>query len=241
MSAPTPSFKLQPRTGFLVALLGYTLLARLTPYILGRFGLSLDPATTTYPWNFSPLPAVCLFGGAVFAERRWALFVPFAALLLGDVGIWALTGRIDWAFYPEQPVVYLSFAMLVGGGFLLRERQSSLFHNVPPVGRTVGGGFQLSGWRSVCSIAGMGLAGSVAFFVLTNFATWAAGSGGRYPHTLAGLADCYVQALPFFRNFLIGMAVFLPILFSPLALAEARGGFEPDEESLAAVDSFGTR
>jgi hypothetical protein len=39
---------------------------------------------------------------------------------------------------------------------------------------------------------------SVFFFIVTNFAVWAA--GGMYAHTWAGLIQCYNMALPFFRN-----------------------------------------
>jgi len=40
------------------------------------------------------------------------------------------------------------------------------------------------------------LSGSLVFFLLTNFA-WLAGSS-MYPHTLAGVMQCYVAAIPFY-------------------------------------------
>jgi hypothetical protein len=187
---------LRSRPGFLTALLLFTVGVRLLPYTLAHFGLKIDPAATVYPWNFSALPAICLFGGACFAERRWSFAIPLAALLVGDFGIWALTGRADWAFYPSQPVVYASYALIVVLGFALRHR------------------------RPAWAVGAMGLAGSVMFYLTTNFGVWLFGDGALYPHTPAGLLECYVAALPFFRNWLIGMAVFLPILFSPLAMAE---------------------
>ena len=49
------------------------------------------------------------------------------------------------------------------------------------------------------------LVASVGFFLVTNFGVWWLGDGGRmYPRTLEGLWTCYVAALPFFRNSLIG-------------------------------------
>ena len=46
---------------------------------------------------------------------------------------------------------------------------------------------------------------SVGFFLITNFGVWWLGDGGHmYPRTLEGLWACYVAALPFFRNSLIG-------------------------------------
>lgn len=186
---------MKPRVVPILVLLALSVAARLTPYLLSRLGVPIDPAGTAYPWNFSPILPLCIFGGAFYAQPRLAYSIPFAILLLGDLGIWALTGRFDWAFYPFQPVVYLAFAFVATTGFALRGRRT---------------------WRGV---AVAGLVSSTGFFVLTNFGVWAFGDGAIYPHTPAGLVDCYVRALPFFRNTLVSMAVFLPLLFSRVALA----------------------
>lgn len=53
--------------------------------------------------------------------------------------------------------------------------------------------------------------GSVIFFVVTNFAVWA--QSGMYPRTVVGLIDCYVLAIPFFRNTLVGDFVYSGIIF----------------------------
>jgi len=188
----------RPRTSLLLALLLLSVAVRLVPFVLARVGISIDPADTVYPWNFSPLLAASLFGGACLADRRLACLLPIASYLLGDLGIWLLSGQRDWAFYPYQPIVYLSLALVVATGFLVRTR------------------------RSMARIAGAGLLSAVAFFLITNLGVWIGGGGARYPLTAAGLVECYVQAIPFFRNSLIGMAVFLPLLFSRVGLAPAR-------------------
>ena len=185
---------MKPRRSVIVALFAVCVCVRLAPYVLARFGMSTDPESTTYPWNFSPILPLCLFAGAFFARAGAAYLVPLAALLLGDLGILALTGRADWAFYAGQPLVYLSLALVATTGFALREG------------------------RSWTRIAGVGLGSSVGFFLITNFGVWAFGDGLLYPKTLSGLVDCYVRAIPFFRNTLISMAVFLPLLFSRVAL-----------------------
>ncbi|MFY9484086.1 MAG: DUF6580 family putative transport protein [Patescibacteria group bacterium] len=46
------------------------------------------------------------------------------------------------------------------------------------------------------------LGASVFFFLLTNAAVWA--FTPLYPHTLTGLSESYLAALPFFRNSLLG-------------------------------------
>lgn len=61
------------------------------------------------------------------------------------------------------------------------------------------------------------LAASTFFYVVTNFAVWA--FGDMYAHSWAGLMQCYVNALPFFRNTLVGDLVFTVTLFGAYALA----------------------
>ncbi len=47
--------------------------------------------------------------------------------------------------------------------------------------------------------------GATVFFLMTNLGVWLVGDGGMmYPKTLDGLWRCYVAALPFYRNSLIG-------------------------------------
>ena len=81
-------------------------------------------------------------------------------------------------------------------------------------------GFGLRSNRAILPVAGTALAGSLLFFVITNFAVWAAGM--LYPRTSAGLVECYVAALPFFRNTLTGDAFYTAVLFGGFALAQRR-------------------
>jgi hypothetical protein len=48
------------------------------------------------------------------------------------------------------------------------------------------------------------------------------GRRALYPRTAEGLAACYVAAIPFFRNALLGDAFYATVLFGAWALAEAR-------------------
>lgn len=182
----------QPRVLVVALIFAYLLLVRLLPYIFYRLGMQLDPSVSYYPWNFSPAFAVCLFGGAVFRSRLMAIVLPLGTFLLSDLGVWALTGRVDWAFYPWQFAVYVSIAVCAVLGTILKND------------------------RRLLRLAGTGLAGCTAFFVLTNLAVW--GLSGTYPQTPTGLLECYIAALPYYRNSLLGTAFFSAILFSPLCL-----------------------
>ncbi|HLC70045.1 MAG TPA: DUF6580 family putative transport protein [Patescibacteria group bacterium] len=51
---------------------------------------------------------------------------------------------------------------------------------------------------------------SLLFFVATNLAVWAFGT--MYPLNIAGLAESYVAAIPFFRNTLLGDMFYVTVL-----------------------------
>lgn len=63
------------------------------------------------PWNFSPVLAVALFGGACFSDRRLAMLVPLAIMLVADLII---------GLHAMMPVVYLCLAaaVVLGSGVL---------------------------------------------------------------------------------------------------------------------------
>src|SRR5215472_9572048 len=85
-------------------------------------------------------------------------------------------------FYSHMEVVYGSFALVVCFGLLIRKNRRPL------------------------RIAGAALASSILFFVTTNFGVWAFES--LYPKTMAGLVACYVAAIPFLQNTLVGDALY---------------------------------
>lgn len=97
-------------------------------------------------------------------------------------------------FSALSPVVYACLLMQVAVGFRLRRR------------------------RDASSIAAGTLFGSCLFFLATNAVFWLR----AYPGTLAGLAECYASAAPFFGRSLLGDAAYSALLFGALALVEAR-------------------
>lgn len=57
-----------------------------------------------HPFNFTPIGAIALFGGAYFTRKPLAFLVPLAAMLLSDF----LLG-----FHDSMGAVYLSFVLIV--------------------------------------------------------------------------------------------------------------------------------
>ena len=141
-----------------------------------------------HPPNFAPVAAIGLFAGA-HTNRKAGWLLPLAALLASD----AVLG-----FYHPVGMLwnYIAFAacLLLGSGWLAKQRSFT---------------------RSVVNIVGAVLSSSLAFFVLSNFGMWAS---GYYPRTWAGLVECYVAALPFFRNTLASDVVYSAALFGGYAL-----------------------
>jgi len=72
---------------------------------------------------------------------------------------------------------------------------------------------------SIASTFGASLAGSIFFFIVTNFGVWVM-SQGMYPHTAAGLVECYLAAIPFFRNTLFGDLAYVGVMFGAFELAK---------------------
>ena len=56
-----------------------------------------------------------------------------------------------------------------------------------------------------------GLAGATIFFIFSNFGVWLL--GGLYPKNMSGLIECYIMAIPFFKNTLMSTILFSYITF----------------------------
>jgi len=70
-----------------------------------------------HAWNFTPVEAMALFGGAYFASRWAAFAVPLVALFISDLFL---------GFYGLMPVVYGCVAVSVLLGMWLRGKVSVL-------------------------------------------------------------------------------------------------------------------
>lgn len=156
--------------------------------------------------NFAPVAAVALFAAAYLPSRRWSVLLPLIAMFLSDVVLYATK---DGA-YRDQAVsnmlfVYPAYIVVAVIGQWLRSRVTT--------GRVVGAA----------------LAGSIAFFLITNFGAWltlsqplSATEPAVYERTLGGLLNCYVAGVPFFRGTFFGDIVYTAVLFGSFALLERR-------------------
>ncbi|MEQ9363731.1 MAG: DUF6580 family putative transport protein [Leptospirales bacterium] len=142
--------------------------------------------------NFAPAVAAGLLAGFVFRSRWNALAVVLVGMLLSDI-------VIGYESLSMRAVVYASLAIPVALGGVLRGYWSE----------------ERSGLKLTAALGGSSLGSSIVFFVTTNFAVWA--QGVMYEMSWAGLAACYVNAIPFFRNAILGDLAYSAALFGTYA------------------------
>ena len=65
---------------------------------------------------------------------------------------------------------------------------------------------------SWAGILGVNLWSAIFFFTVTNFGTWL-WEPNLYPHTMEGLKQCFIMAIPFFRSTLISTLLYSAVLF----------------------------
>ena len=90
-------------------------------------------------------------------------------------------------FHSTMPFVYLSFLLTGFIALNLREK------------------------RSINTVASATLVSSFLFFFITNLGVFLV--SGLYPKTMQGFIDCFVLAIPFFRNSLIGDLLYVSLFF----------------------------
>lgn len=141
-------------------------------------------------WNFTPLAAITAMGAYCFRGWLPAILLPVAFLTISDFAL--LPHDSGWV---QASVHLMAIVPLL-------------------LGRAARGA---QGWRAVGFWGVCGFLPATAFFIVTNFAVWAAKS--LYAGTAAGLAECYLRALPFYRTMLAGDICYVSLMVACLAAA----------------------
>lgn len=156
-----------------------------------------------HAWSFTPVGAALLFFG--YKRPRKEMWAPVLLLAVSDALLNVMKG------YPVTAdtfvtVVYYGVAVWLGG--LMKDSTAE------------GAGY-------FGRVLGLSLAGSFAFYVISDFAVWAVWD--LYPHTLSGLATCYVAAIPFFQKTLASDVVYSLAIFSVPLLMRSFAGAQTRE------------
>ena len=72
-------------------------------------------------------------------------------------------------------------------------------------------GLVIRRYKTVPVVFGATMAGSLLFFLITNFGVWQAGM--FYTKDFTGLVECYTAAIPFYRNSLMGDLFYVAVMF----------------------------
>ncbi len=136
-----------------------------------------------HPMAFTPVGAALLFFGARRPRRE--LWIPLALLAASDVVLTTMFYRYPFSW--DHFVTWAFYAAMLWLGTTLKQNAGAL------------------------RILGSALAGSVTFFLVSNFAVWAAWD--MYPRTVSGLLACYDAGIPFFRHGVVGDLLFTAIMF----------------------------
>ncbi|MDR3695000.1 DUF6580 family putative transport protein [Mucilaginibacter sp.] len=144
--------------------------------------------------NFTPVGAIALFGGAYFTDKWKAYLVVLLTLFASDILINYLYTTKWVLWYGGSFWVYLTFAIMVFIGSLIKK-------------------------ANVANVAIASLA-SVAVHWLIIDMPWLYGS--LYPHNLTGYGQSLIAAIPFERNMVLGDIVFCAILFGGFELAKSK-------------------
>lgn len=148
--------------------------------------------------NFKPVAALLLFGGFFFRRAWTSIAALMAIMLISDLGL----GTYSWQL---ALCVYASLALAIGLGVWVKRS-------------IVTGQARRLGWGQVGRFAAASIGMSTAFYVLTNGAVWCMGQW--YPGSWAGLVDCYVAGIPFYRATLMGDLIFTGAIVAGYALVE---------------------
>ena len=152
-------------------------------YIFLAFAVAVHARFLPLPFSFAPVTAALLYFGA--RRPRNEMWIPVVAL--AAAGVYLSRSVYGYGLSPDLLVTWAWYAgMVLLGGLLARK-------------------------SSAVRVGAASLAGSLSFFVVSNFAVWAVWN--MYPKTAGGLATCYVAGLPFFRNAVVSDLFFAAAFF----------------------------
>jgi hypothetical protein len=149
--------------------------------------------------NFTAVGGALLYFGA---RRSWReMLAPLAALMAADYCLTVFTYHYPF-HWQDYVTTWAWYIMAMGLGHILLHAKTT-----------------------VVRVAAGVVLGPTSFFILSNYAVWA--GSDMYPPTLTGLGQCFIAAIPFYRNDLISTALVAGLAFGVPVLVRRYRGAEP--------------
>ncbi|HET7673765.1 MAG TPA: DUF6580 family putative transport protein [Candidatus Saccharimonadales bacterium] len=147
-----------------------------------------------------------ILGVLIRLEPHLANFAPIAAIAL-FAGVYL---KRRYALLLPLSAMFMSDIVI---GFDSIQSRLTVYGSFAFVGLI---GLAVKKKKNIATIAGGSIAGSLVFYLITNFAYLYPAS--MYPHNLSGVIASYHNALPFFRNTLAGDLFYTGLLFGSYEL-----------------------
>lgn len=151
--------------------------------------------------NFTPIGAMAIFGGCYFLDKKKAFLVPIITLWLSDI-------ILNYMFYYHKFVLlydgfvwtYAAFGLMVFIGMAIKK-------------------------VTIKNVLVAGITAALLHWLITDFGVWLARgiditTGKPYTNDFYGLLKCYILALPYLKNMMLGNIVFCAIMFGAIEFAQ---------------------
>jgi len=148
----------------------------------------------TGAYNFAPLVAIGLLSGALIKDRKTALIVALLGQFLADLYFQAFPTPINYGFYGVSQ--FFTYAGLIAAALI-----GSAMKKINGI-----------------NIVAYTLGASVAFFLISNLGYFVQGWNGYTP---AAFVKTFADAIPFFKNSIIGDMTGSVVLFGLYFIAKA--------------------
>jgi len=135
--------------------------------------------------NINPLTALAILSGYVF-EKKWAVIITLFTLTIADIFLGLLT------VYP----IFGDWSLFTYSGFIAIAYFST----------------RLSFTQKKSTLWEYVLLSTLGYWLWTDFGTWI--MTDMYTHDARGFLECYIMALPYLRNALIGNVLYV-LIFLP--------------------------
>lgn len=186
--------KINPRTALLILFIILTGMLRVM-----SAGKLLSPIA-----NFTPIGAMALFGGTYFTGKWKSYLFPLLTLFLSDLVMMQFFYKThsNGLLYHGWYWTYGAFTLMVLIGKYVKKVN----------------------FTNVLTAA---LAAALTHWLVTDFGVWLGGgldisTGKALTYDWHGFVQCYLQAIPFLKNMLLGNLIYSGILYSGFEILQKR-------------------